>query len=392
MTVNIISDIHATINEKTHKVYYNEPRKNINKLSKTIVVLRDSLIRYKSNFDNGKANVSNDFSKLLNDEIDTYVSIITVYNDIIDWLNEFLKSIETKFANVDKREKLFAIIRTLTRIKEFLKKHHIDWKHKKSVLDFNKMFDMIFKYLYDFDPTKLQPADYLIIAGDLGVEPIYDLVLEDIKKKTNGKFKKILHIAGNHDHWWFRIDGISEIKPDHTNFDHDYCEFVDGDYAFIGCTLWTPITDREVWQVGRYMNDYNYTPGNFSPYVSRHQYEIQSAWLRDKLAKYADKKVVVFTHHQPFDELTLKDYKHNGNGWDGIDVNAAYVVQDHSLDDINEQYHNIVLWACGHTHQNFDGMLHGIHVVRNPIGYRDLNGYLPPENVSDTWYNKIIEI
>ena len=111
------------------------------------------------------------------------------------------------------------------------------------------------------------------------------------------------------------------------------------------------------------------------------------------MAKYHDKKCVVFTHHQPFEELTLDDYKHNGKGWDGIDVNAAYVVQDHSLDDIAEN-NNIVLWACGHTHANYDGILHGVHVVRNPIGYRDIMGYShsTPENMSGTWYNKIIEV
>ena len=47
-----------------------------------------------------------------------------------------------------------------------------------------------------------------------------------------------------------------------------------------------------------------------------------------------DKKIIVFTHHQPFEELTATDYKHNGKDWDRIDVNAAYVVLDHSLDDI----------------------------------------------------------
>jgi hypothetical protein len=68
-------------------------------------------------------------------------------------------------------------------------------------------------------------------------------------------------------------------------------------------------------------------------------------------------------------------------------------VLDHSLDDVNESG-DIKLWACGHTHQNFDGVLHGVHVVRNPIGYRDIIGsyYSAPENMSGTWYNKIVEV
>lgn len=157
----------------------------------------------------------------------------------------------------------------------------------------------MWKTFYFFDPSKLKPADYLIIAGDLGLDNIYDKILKDIKRKTKGKFKKILHIAGNHDHWWF---GDGE-KPDHPNFDHDYCEHEDGDYLFLGCTMWTPLKEYDMYNVGRYMNDYRYTPGNFSPYASNHQYEIQSTWLKNKIETNKDKKIIVFTHHQPFEEL-----------------------------------------------------------------------------------------
>lgn len=385
MKVNVISDIHATI-DKDFNVVYNKPRKSVAKVVKTIQVLKAWLSKHADEIKE-KPLKFNSLNKIYPE-----TKVVKTHEDMLKLIEEFECYVADDFIRVN-NEEMYRFSRALGNIDNFLRYYKLEWYLYEKVLDIDELVHYMFKCKYDFDPAQLEPADYLIIAGDLGIEPIYDLILKDIEQKTAGKFKKILHIAGNHDHWWYRINGLSEVKPDHVNLDHDYCTHVDGDYAFIGCTMWTPISDQVSWTVGRYMNDYNYTPGKFSPYASNHQYEIQSAWLRQQLAKYHDKKCVVFTHHQPFEELTFDDYKHNGKGWDGIDVNAAYVVQDHSLDDIADG-NNIVLWACGHTHANYDGLLHGVHVVRNPIGYRDIIGfsYSTPENMSGTWYNKIIEV
>lgn len=385
MKISVISDIHATV-DKQLNVVYNNPKCNVAKIRKTIAVFKSYWFKHEADIKAAKFVYS-----ALND-IYPETKVIHTHDDILKYIDMYEKNIDTEFSNISNNE-MYEFSRALNAIDWFFRQNKFEWRMYEHVVEFDDLVHYMFKCKYDFDPAKLESADYLIIAGDLGIEPIYDLILKDIEKKTEGKFKKILHIAGNHDHWWFRINGLSEVKPDNVNLDRDYCTHVDGDYAFIGCTMWTPISDKASWTVGRYMNDYNYTPGKFSPYASNHQYEIQSAWLRQQLAKYNDKKCIVFTHHQPFEELTLDDYKHNGKGWDGIDVNAAYVVQDHSLDDIAEN-NNIVLWACGHTHANYDGILHGVHVVRNPIGYRDIMGfsYSTPENISGTWYNKIIEV
>lgn len=384
MKVNIISDIHATV-DKNLNVVYNNPKRSLKRIKHTIDVLKNYWHANEAEIRSSKI-VHSSLSEMYPE-----TKVVKSHDDIIKYLEKYSSLLDTSFEAISDNDEMFELVRALTNIEDFFLLNKLNWHHKQDVLFFEDLRDYVFKCRYDFDPSKLEPADYLIIAGDLGIEPIYDLVLNDIEKKTEGKFKKILHIAGNHDHWWLRVKGLSEQKPDRPNYDRDYCMHVDGDYAFIGCTMWTPISDSQAWTVGRYMNDYRYTPGGFSPYVSRNQYEIQSAWLRQQLAKNSSKKCIVFTHHQPFEELTLEDYKHNGRGWDGVDVNAAYVVQDHSLDDIAESS-NIVLWACGHTHQNYDGVLHGIHVVRNPIGYRDICGHYPPENMSGTWYNKIIEV
>lgn len=384
MKVNVISDIHATIDNKCN-VIYNLPNKSVEKVKNTIST-------FKKYWHEHEADIR--AHKLVHSSLALAFDTATVktHDDILKAIETYESNIDAEFANIS-NDTMYEISRAFHDIDFYFKHNKLEWWKYCNSLTFDELVNYMFKCKYDFDPAKLEPADYLIIAGDLGLEPTYDLILKDIKQKTAGKFKKILHIAGNHDHWWFRINRHAEVKPDHVNLDRDYCVYVDGDYAFIGCTLWTPISGKDAWNVERYMNDYRYIPGKFSSYASNHQYEIQSAWLRQQLANHRGEKCIVFTHHQPFEELTLDDYKHNGKGWDGIDVNAAYAVQDHSLDDIAEG-NNIVLWACGHTHANYDGVLHNVHVVRNPIGYRDIMGfsYSTPENMSGTWYNKIVKV
>ena len=386
MKINIISDIHAVYEPKEDKVFYNLKPKYAD--CKYLAAAKQLLKFWSENIDVLKKK---DFKPELIHESFPECFVVKNHDLALKWLSDFVALAEHNFEGLSK-DKAHEFFRALTNIDDYVWHNTIDWKCNKTKISIPILGSWMYKKLYDFHPEKLEPADYLIIAGDLGLDNTYDKILADITKHTKGKFKKILHIAGNHDHWWHGSQSAPGAKkPDHPNFDRDYCEHQDGDYLFLGCTMWTPITDDAIWRVGRYMNDYNYTPGKFSPYVSRHQFEIQTAWLRSKIESNKDKKVIVFTHHQPFEELTLDDYKHNGKDWNGENVNEAYVVMDHSLDDINKNG-NIKLWCCGHTHKNYDGILHGVHVVRNPIGYGDLYGKIPAENPSESWYNKIIEV
>lgn len=384
MKVNVISDIHATV-DKNLNVVYNLPNKSSEKIKKTIDTFKKYFNSHEAEI-YAREKAHNSFALAFD------TNIIKTHDDILKIVELYESNIDTDFAYID-NDTMYEISRAFHSIDFYFTHNTLEWWKYNNVLTFDQLVAYMFKCKFDFDPAKLEPADYLIIAGDLSLEPTYNLVLKDIENKTAGKFRKILHIAGNHDHWWFKIKGLSEIKPDTVNLNNDYCVYVDGDYAFIGCTLWTPISANDMYTIKRYMNDYNYIPGKFSPVISSCLYQKQSYWLHEQLEKYKNKKCIVFTHHQPFEELILNDYAHNGKDWDGIDLNAAYVVKNHSLDNIAEG-NNIVLWVCGHTHVNYDGILHGIHVVRNPIGYRDIMGsvYTPPENMSGTWYNKIIEL
>lgn len=239
-------------------------------------------------------------------------------------------------------------------------------------------------YFGAFDPKQLEPADYLLIAGDLGTADNYFDVYTAIKKQTDGKFKDCFFIRGNHDYWTNRGKTID------TN--HKYLEQTLGEnVVLLGCTMWTPIREYrpnagERWAtsvectVHRRMNDYRCIP-NFSIKKNNALFREESAWLRDKVKQYAGYKIVIMTHTGPRKELV--SYKYDNNC-----VNAAYFVLDNSCDDINP-----ALWISGHTHEKFDTIIGDTRFVCNPIGYHDIDRYsVIPECPVTNWYNNIVSI
>lgn len=386
MTINLISDIHAMLDvDGDYSVIYAEKQRHTRKkCEKVIEKLVD--FAHSDKIDTTFTHTSTDAEKWL---YKLSPSSHSEYIKLVDDAAKKFKSIDD-FSFSAKRE----LVDELVGIEHwhFLLGEGGHWeKLYKTKTTLHDVVGWLMKTLNTFDPAKLEPADYLIIAGDIGVLPTEPKILEDIKKKTHGKFKDILYVAGNHSHWWHKIPGISEERPDAVDLSHDYCERVDGDWLFLGCTLWSPIPEQARWRVGRCMNDYRYIP-HFTPVDSSKQFEIQSSWLRSKVDANPDKKIVVFTHHQPFKELIEHDVKHY-DPWSSDNVGEAYADLDDTLKDLNHNG-NIKIWCCGHTHMPFDKEVYGMRVVRNPIGYSDfyVYGFGASECDPKNWYNKVIDL
>ena len=387
MTINLISDVHATLDpENGFEVLYAQRQKyTFEQCKKSIEALVE--FAYSNKIDTTKVHVLSEAEK--------YLYKLSPKNH-----QEYLKlvdSVADKFKKIDslkinEREllvdELVGIIHWHFILQELPSQRGLPAISNPSIKDVAGWVSKTFK---TFDPSKLESADYLVIAGDLGVLPTEPTILEDIKKKTVGKFKKILYIAGNHSHWWHKIPGLSEERPDSIDLANDYYEYADKDWLFLGCTLWSPIPEKARWRIERNMNDYNYIP-YFNAKACNQQFEIQSSWLRHKVETNKDKKIVIFTHHQPFKECILYDVKHY-DPWSSSNVAEAYADLDDSLADINHAG-NIKAWLCGHTHMPFDQIVHGIRVVRNPIGYSDFYLYNTGDSECDptNWYNKVIDL
>ena len=240
---------------------------------------------------------------------------------------------------------------------------------------------------YDFEPEKLEPADYLVVAGDSGHALTERRIHAELRKRTKGKFKKVLTIKGNHSYWVFAEEAEDpETADELVMAPNDKIDLVDGDVAIIGTTLWTNATRfSEV----RGMNDYNYIP-DFNPEVKEKRFGKESKWLREKWLEYknAGKKVVIVTHHNPRNPNQLPEYS-----LEHADVQTAYWVKNGVLDDVKPD-----VWICGHIHEDFDGEIDGVRFVRHPIGYRfgwyriDLKKFPEQQSVVDSWYNKVVEV
>lgn len=227
---------------------------------------------------------------------------------------------------------------------------------------------------YGYDLNKLESADYLIIAGDLGTNLTFEPILNHIKKETKDKFKDVLFIRGNHDYY-------SDYEESTDFLKYKFLDLVDNDVAFIGCTLWTPYKGN-IYNEVKYMNDFRYiTNANNNRLMFGEIFNEESSWLRDKFIEYKKQnyKIVIVTHHNPRSSDILPEDSFNSMHWD---VAKAYWAND-ELEDINPD-----IWICGHIHTPIDILHNGVRFIRNPIGYR----HTFIENDNKSWYNKVIEI
>ncbi len=91
-------------------------------------------------------------------------------------------------------------------------------------------------------------------------------------------------------------------------------------------------------------------------------HQAQRAWLREKLSEPFAGPTVVVTHHAPHRGSLAQRY---ADDW----VSGAFVTE------LPEAFFEVpVLWVHGHTHQQFDYLVHTCRVVCNPRGYVSWNG------------------
>ena len=246
-----------------------------------------------------------------------------------------------------------------------------------------------------FDPGKLEPADVLVVAGDLGMRPTYEKIEEKLKSATEGKFNEVFCIRGNHDyystdpHWVKRQKTLS--FPSSAENKILICE---GDYAFVGTTLWSPIFER-VDIVKYCMNDYNYILGKgddriahpVTPEAITQTFWSNLDWLEstvDELAR--DHKVVVVTHHLPIPELIEERFR-------GDRINEGFcVLEPKAVERIRKI--KTQLWIHGHSHAFLDTTINGTRYIRNPYGYEWLSHDYGEVRKEETGFkmNTIVEI
>lgn len=377
MTLNVISDLHCGYDEDRDEVVWNGKGVS-NSIKKDCIYFLDDFL-HKFN------NIKNKITKEIHLEYQNCV--IKSPDDLITNINFLIDYFKSDFNNQDDRFMINIYDISTQYMNEI--KNHLDINIP---LYNNKVYYALNLIYSSFIPEKLESADYLIVAGDLGVDDSYQKVYDDLKKKTEGKFKDIFYIKGNHDYWWFTNKYRSyKDRPNNINFDHRYIEEYIDNYVILGCTMWAPVRPRNAVNVFNNMNDYRYIPGLTSEFPHDHDfwegtekitqlYKEESEWLRSKVKSNKDKKIIIVTHNLPRKELVDGKYSKSI-------VNDAYCVMDNSCDDIKPS-----IWIHGHSHSYYDNIIDNVRYIRNPIGYREMYGYVPSEVQPTHWYNTIVEI
>jgi Icc-related predicted phosphoesterase len=219
-----------------------------------------------------------------------------------------------------------------------------------------------------FMPPKTD-ADVVILAGDIqpGVKAIPWI-------EANFPAVPVVYVPGNHEYYGQAIPRHTIKLKEQVQGRHIHVlandAVVIGEVAFLGCTLWT---DFELfgspqlarWYATENMNDY--TRIRLGPDYRKLR-SIDTAgvhyrsrrWLEEQFERYADKKLVVVTHHAP-SARSLRDGKEN-------DIGSAATASH--MDSFVERS-GACLWVHGHVHISVDYFIGKTRLISNPRGYTD---------------------
>lgn len=230
-------------------------------------------------------------------------------------------------------------------------------------------------------------ADVLILGGDILVareltflnneESVRQYTAKDYFRFVAdccGQFKKVLFIAGNHEHYHGDFGETFDILRKYLPFNNlsilENESIRIDDVIFFGGTLWTdmnkcdPIT---INKVQNYMNDYRHITNKrvgekcrFLPMDSVDDHNMFLMKLQTCLVNNPTNKFVVVGHHAPSPASIHPNYSHDHY------INGAY---RSDLSEFILDNNNIKLWTHGHTHNEFDYMIGGTRIVCNPRGY-----------------------
>lgn len=234
-------------------------------------------------------------------------------------------------------------------------------------------------------------SDVLVLAGDI-VEVVdlkktskYRTDVMEYLSGLNGRYKKIIFVAGNHEHWG------NSFYHTNQNLKSRFAEFgltnfvvlenetheVD-DVIFFGATMWTTMRKNHpltVMDCAAFMNDYKeiYVPVEKNGLYSKYFYGEKADLMPEhtiaecyhtirEIKKFielkTDKKKVLVTHHAPSIVSLDSDYEKS-------------LVQDAYYEELSD-----ILWESdikiavhGHIHTPVNYAIGNVMVISNPRGY-----------------------
>lgn len=226
------------------------------------------------------------------------------------------------------------------------------------VSDLHLEFNLNFKRLLNTFPK----TNMLIIAGDIcSVYKDKGKTLKNFLIEAKIKYKEVIFVAGNHEYYGSNykrnevIDILKKVAQEtETHFLQREKKIINN-IEFIGCTLWSRIEDRALYQIA------DFRCGVFKlkdEYIKEFIYD--SDFLRNALEEKSEYPRIVITHHLPTYHLIHKRFQNS------INNSAFFTERLYTFNLKGVQY-----WICGHTHEYGKYKKDETTLIVNPVGYKD---------------------
>ena len=250
-------------------------------------------------------------------------------------------------------------------------------------MDFQIVSDLHLDFLTDEEASfsrLIEPsAPVLLIAGD--TSPIFTTTTFKTRKfflDAQDAFERIIRVPGNHDFFgldsetndslWF---GYFKVMSQNSMFGNRIIERIE-DVTIIGCTLWSNVPKKYVYEIEGFMPDYKDIV-NCDVKMTNKLHFADLTFIENALKDPKNEKCLILTHHLPTWNCVSDRYKSSI---------FTYAFAN-KLDDLIQEYsEKIVLWAHGHSHDFLQTYVEDVPIVRNPYGY------IFDDNVENSSYKK----
>lgn len=223
----------------------------------------------------------------------------------------------------------------------------------------------------DLDVILAQPADILILAGDIVPYSVIPKRV-DFFDAITAHFKHVIYVLGNHEFYGSCItSSFKDLLANYSNLHvlEDECVTINN-VDFFGGTLWTDFNKQNpntLIVAQKYMSDYRAIRNKGCRLTTADIYSKHTAFLsslKTWLGESTNQKIVV-SHHSPLKETTADEYKDDYymNGLFSSDLSG--IILDSSID----------YWIYGHMHSGKDVTIGGCNVITNPRGYPGENSH-----------------
>lgn len=210
----------------------------------------------------------------------------------------------------------------------------------------------------------LEPSgDILVLAGDTAYLEygVSDWFLD----WASDSYKQVLLIPGNHEFYHFgdvakRGNTWQWMLRDNVGYYYNKVVRI-ANVDFVLTTMWTHISETEMFQVQRGMNDFHQILFNgnvMTPNDYNAEYESCKRFITESVTHSDAAHIVVVTHHVPTALVVAPQHA-------ASPINSAFMVEMGNFIADNR----IDYWIYGHSHTNIEAEINTTKIVSNQLGY-----------------------